>query len=38
MAMTLVKDADRMMASASVLDGGIELTFVDGCSGLIPQS
>ena len=38
MAMTLVKDADRMMASASVLDGGIELTFVDGCSGLIPFS
>ena len=38
MVTTLVKNADRMMASASVLDGGIELTFVDGCSGLIPFS
>ena len=38
MTTTLVKNADRMMASASVLDGGIELTFVDGCSGLIPFS
>ena len=36
MVTTLVKNADRMMSSASVLDGGIELTFVDGCSGLIP--
>lgn len=33
---TLVANADRMMSSASVLDEGIELTFVDGCSGLIP--
>ena len=32
----LVKNADRMMSSASVLEEGIELTFVDGCSGLIP--
>ena len=38
MATTLVKNADRMMWSASVLDDGIELTFVDGCSGLIPFS
>ena len=38
MAMTLVKNADRMMSSASMLDEGIELTFVDGCSGLIPFS
>ena len=38
MATTLVTNADRMMASASALDGGIELTFVDGCSGLIPFS
>ena len=38
MATTLVKNADRMMASASALDEGIELTFVDGCSGLIPFS
>ena len=30
--------ADRMMASASVLDEGIELAFVGGCSGLIPFS
>ena len=36
MATTLVKNADRMMASASALDEGIELTFVDGCSALIP--
>ena len=36
MTTTLVKNAERMMASASVLDEGIELTFVDGCSGLIP--
>ena len=34
----LMKNADRMMSSASVLDEGIELTFVDGCSGLIPFS
>ena len=38
MATTLVKNADRMMSSASVLEEGIELTFVDGCSGLIPFS
>ena len=38
MATTLVKNADRMMASASALDEGVELTFVDGCSGLIPFS
>ena len=38
MATALVKNADRMMASASTLDEGIELTFVDGCSGLIPFS
>ena len=38
MTTTLVKNADRMMSSASVLDEGIELTFVDGCSGLIPFS
>ena len=36
MSPALPKNADRMMSSASVLDGGIELTFVDGCSGLIP--
>ena len=38
MATTLVKDADRMMSSVSVLDEGIELVFVDGCSGMIPFS
>ena len=38
MATTLVTNADRMMSSASVLDDGIELTFVDGCSDLIPFS
>ena len=38
MSTTLVKNADRMMSSASVLDEGLELTFVDGCSGLIPFS
>ena len=36
MVTTLVKNADRMMSSASVLEEGIELTFVDRCSGLIP--
>ena len=38
MVTTLVKNADRMMSSASVLDEGIELTFVDRCSGMIPFS
>ena len=36
MAATLVKNADRMMSSASALGSGIELSFVDGCSGVIP--
>ena len=36
MATTLVKNADRMMLSASALETGIELSFVDGCSGVIP--
>ena len=36
MATALVKNAERMMSSASVLEDGIELTFVDGCSGFIP--
>ena len=31
-----VKNADRMMTSAGLLDEGIELSFADGCSGLIP--
>ena len=32
----LVKNADRMMLSATALEEGIEVTFVDGHSGLIP--
>ena len=36
MTATLVKNADRMMWSATLLDEGIELTFADGCAGLIP--
>ena len=35
---TLVQNADRMMSSASALDDGIELTFVDGWSGMMPFS
>ena len=32
----IVKNADRMMTSAGLLDDGIELSFADGRSGLIP--
>ena len=32
----LVKNANRMMMVASLLEGGIELSFGDGCKGLIP--
>ncbi len=32
----MVKNADRMMTSAGLLDDGIELSFADGRSGLIP--
>ena len=32
----LVKNADRMMTSARLLEDGIELTFADGCNGQIP--
>ena len=32
----LVKNANRMMMVASLLEGGIELSFADGCKGLIP--
>ena len=32
----LVKNADRMMTSAGLLDEGIELCFADGRSGLVP--
>ena len=36
MAATLVKNADRMMLAAVPLEEGIELTFADGRTGLIP--
>ena len=32
----LVRNADRMMLYATALEGGIELTFADGCKGLVP--
>lgn len=32
----LVKNANRMMMAASLLEDGIELSFADGCKGLIP--
>ena len=34
----LVKNANRMMTIASLLEHGIELSFADGASGLIPYS
>ena len=34
----LVKKANRMMTVASLLEDGIELSFADGASGLIPYS
>ena len=36
MGAVLVKNADRMMTSANALQEGIELTFADGCRGLVP--
>lgn len=36
MIQTLVKRADRMMTSASATEAGIEMTFADGQSGVIP--
>jgi DNA-binding XRE family transcriptional regulator len=36
MGAVLVKNADRMMTSASPLKKGIEVVFADGCRGLIP--
>jgi DNA-binding XRE family transcriptional regulator len=36
MGAVLVKNADRMMTSASPLRKGIEVVFADGCRGLIP--
>ena len=34
----LVKNADRMMMAASLLDDGVTMSFVDGSTGLIPFS
>ena len=34
----LVKNANRMMTVASLLEDGIELGFADGAKGLIPYS
>ena len=34
----LVKNADRMMTSVNPVGEGIELTFADGCTGVIPFS
>ena len=34
----LVKNANRMMTVASLLEDGIELRFADGAKGLIPYS
>ena len=36
MDVVLVKNANRMMTAASLLDDGIELSFADGLKGLIP--
>lgn len=36
MVAVLVKNADRMMTSASPLKEGIELSFADGCKGIVP--
>jgi DNA-binding XRE family transcriptional regulator len=38
MGVVLVKNANRMMAPASLLDNGIELSFADGFRGLIPYA
>ena len=34
----LVKNANRMMTTATLLDDGIELSFADGVKGLIPYA
>ena len=36
MDVVLVKNANRMMTTASLLDDGTELSFADGQKGLIP--
>ena len=38
MDMVLVKNANRMMTNATLLDDGIELSFADGLKGLIPYA
>ena len=38
MGVVLVKNANRMMTSACLLDNGIELSFADGFRGLIPYA
>ena len=38
MAVVLVKNANRMMTTATLLDNGIELSFADGLKGLIPYA
>lgn len=35
---TIVKGAERMMTHAAATDKGIEVTFADGCRGIIPFS
>jgi hypothetical protein len=31
-----VKHAERMMTQAAAINQGVEITFADGCKGLIP--
>ena len=38
MDVVLVKNANRMMTTAALLDNGIELSFADGFKGLIPYA
>ena len=38
MGVVLVKNANRMMTSACLLDNGIELSFADGFRGLVPYA
>ena len=38
MDVVLVKNANRMMTTATLLDDGIELSFADGLKGLIPYA
>jgi DNA-binding XRE family transcriptional regulator len=38
MTTALVRNAERMMTAAGLVDSGIECTFADGASGLIPYA